>query len=164
MPAAKKTRRFWLLKTEPGTFSFDDLMRAPKKTTGWDGVRNYQARNLLRDEMQEGDGVFIYHSSTDVPAVVGVAVVARAGYPDPNAFDRKSPYHDPKSDPDKPKWFQIDVRGVEALPRPVSLAQLRETPALEGMNLLRKGNRLSVQPVTGAEWRKVRALGGLKGD
>lgn len=164
MSPAKRARRYWLLKTEPATFSFDDLMRAPRRTTGWDGVRNYQARNLMRDEMQEGDGVFIYHSSTDVPAVVGIAEVARSAYPDAKALDKKSPYYDAKSTTDNPIWFQVDVRGVEAMPAPVSLAEMRATPVLEGMSLLRKGNRLSVQPVTAAEWRKVRALGGLKGD
>jgi predicted RNA-binding protein with PUA-like domain len=154
-------KRYWLLKTEPSVFSFDDLARCKDRTTGWEGVRNYQARNLLRDELKAGDGVLFYHSSTDPPAVVGLATVAREAYPDPFQFDRKSPYHDPKSDPANPRWLTIDVRYDRPLARPVTLPELRETPSLAGMALLRKGNRLSVQPVTAEEWKTILRLGGI---
>lgn len=154
-------RKYWLMKTEPSVFSFDDLMRAPKRTTHWDGVRNFQARNFMRDEMKAGDGVFIYYSSTDEPGVAGVAEVAREAYPDPSAFDKKDPHYDPASKPDAPTWFVVDVRGVEKLPAYVTLAQMRTVKALEGMRLLQKGNRLSITPVTQKEWEAVRALGGL---
>ena len=153
-------RRYWLMKTEPGTFSFEDLMRAPGRTTHWDGVRNYQARNFMRDEMQVGDGVFIYHSSTDEPGVAGIAEVARAAYPDASAFDRRDPHYDPASRPEAPAWYVVDVRGVEKLPTYVTLARMRATPALAGMRLLQKGNRLSITPVTPKEWEAVCTLGG----
>jgi predicted RNA-binding protein with PUA-like domain len=152
-------RRYWLVKSEPESFSWDDLWRAPRRTTSWEGVRNYQARNMLRDQMKKGDGVLFYHSSTAVPAVMGIAEVAREGYPDPTAFDRQSEYHDPKSDPGSPSWFMVDLRAVEPFARPVELAELRRTPGLEKMTLLQKGSRLSVQPVSPAEWRIVTALG-----
>lgn len=154
-------KRYWLLKSEPKVFSFEDLAKCPDGTTGWEGIRNYQARNLLRDEVKRGDGILFYHSNAAPPAVVGTAVVAREAYPDPHQFDRKSRYHDPGSDPAAPRWVTIDVRLDRALPRPVGLPQLRETPALAGMALLRKGNRLSVQPVSAEEWRTILRLGGL---
>jgi predicted RNA-binding protein with PUA-like domain len=152
-------RRYWLVKSEPETFSWDDLWDAPRRTSGWDGVRNYQARNILRDEMKVGDGVLFYHSSTGSPAVVGLAEVARAGYPDRTAFDRDSDHYDAKSDPRSPTWYQVDIRAVEPLARPVELAELRRTPGLEKMMLLKKGSRLSVQPVSADEWRIITALG-----
>ncbi len=152
------------MKTEPSVFSFDDLMRAPKRTTHWDGVRNYQARNFMRDEMKAGDGVFIYYSSTDEPGIAGIAEVAREAYPDPSAFDKRDPHYDPASKPDAPTWYVVDVRGVEKLPAFVTLAQMRSVKALEGMRLLQKGNRLSITPVTRKEWEVVRALGGLGKD
>lgn len=156
-----RTPRYWLLKSEPDVFSFDDLRKSPKRTVGWEGVRNYQARNLLRDEVRKGDGVLFYHSSTAAPAAVGTAVVAREAYPDPFQFDRRSPYHDPKATPEAPRWVTIDVRYDRAFRNPVTLATLRATPELAGMALLRRGNRLSVQPVTADEWRVVLRLGGL---
>ncbi|HJU90455.1 MAG TPA: EVE domain-containing protein [Gemmatimonadaceae bacterium] len=152
-------RRYWLVKSEPEAFSWDDLWRAPKRTTSWEGVRNFQARNILRDEMKKGDGVLFYHSSTAVPAVMGLAEVVREGYPDPTAFDKKSDYYDPKSDPKSPSWFAVDLRAVEPLPRPVELPELRRTPGLEQMTLLKKGSRLSVQPVSAEEWRIITSLG-----
>jgi predicted RNA-binding protein with PUA-like domain len=152
--------RYWLFKTEPGTFSFDDLMKAPKRTTHWDGIRNYQARGFLRDDVKVGDPVFIYHSSIADPCVAGIAKVTRAGYPDHTAFDRKDPHYGPDSDPESPTWYMVDVQGVEALPKPVTLSQMKAEPALAGMNLLRKGNRLSIQEVRPAEWAKVCAMGG----
>jgi predicted RNA-binding protein with PUA-like domain len=155
-------RRHWLVKSEPDTFSFDDLLASPKRTTGWDGVRNYQARNHMRDGMKRGDLVFFYHSSTDPTAIVGVAEVAREAYPDPTALDPKHPHFDPKSTPDAPAWMMVDLRAVEPLTRPVTLAELKGTKGLERMVLLQKGSRLSVQPVSPEEWDIVYALG-MKG-
>jgi predicted RNA-binding protein with PUA-like domain len=152
-------KRYWLLKTEPTVFSFDDLLAAPGRTTGWDGVRNFQARNLLRDELHEGDGVLIYHSSVEPMAVVGQAEVAREGYPDPTQFMKGSDHHDPKATRGSPIWFQVDVRAVAALPHPVTLERIKATPELREMALLRRGNRLSVQPVTAAEFRCIVRLG-----
>jgi predicted RNA-binding protein with PUA-like domain len=150
--------RYWLTKTEPTTFSFDDLLRAPRKTTGWDGVRNYQARNFLR-EMRKGDPVLVYHSNADPKAVVGIAEVAREAYPDPSQFDRKDDHYDPDSSPDDPRWFQVDVRAVEKLPSPVTLEQMKAAKELRGMPLLQRGNRLSVLPVSEAEFRAIVRMG-----
>lgn len=149
---------YWLMKSEPASFSVDDLARAPRKTTAWDGVRNYQARNMLRDEMRKGDQVFFYHSSCDVPGVAGIAAVARAGYPDATAFDPKHHHYDPESDPDDPTWFVVDVRLVRKLKRVITLDELRATRGLAGMQLLKRGNRLSVMPVSAQEWQRVLAL------
>lgn len=150
-------RRYWLLKTEPSVFSFDDLLRAG--TTGWDGIRNYQARNFLRDQMKKGDGLLIYHSSAEPTAVVGTAEVMREGHPDPTQFDRKDDHYDPESRPEDPRWFQVEVRAVAKLPYAVTLERIKRTPGLAGMNLLRRGNRLSVQPVEEAEFRAIVKLG-----
>ena len=154
-------KNYWLMKTEPEVFSFDDLMRAPKRTTHWDGVRNYQARNFMRDGMKKGDGVFIYYSGTDEPGVAGIAEVVREAYPDPSAFDKRDPHYDPASKLEKPTWVVVDVRGIEKLPTFVPLAKLRTVKGLEGMRLLQRGNRLSVTPVTAREWEIVASLGGL---
>jgi predicted RNA-binding protein with PUA-like domain len=151
--------RHWLMKSEPDVFSIDDLAKARNQTTGWDGVRNYQARNLLRDEIAVGDGVLFYHSSVDPPAVVGLARVVKAGYPDPTQFDARSDYYDKDSRRDEPRWFSVDIAFDRKLARPVTLPELRAEPALADMVLLRRGSRLSVQPVTPAEWKKVLALG-----
>jgi predicted RNA-binding protein with PUA-like domain len=150
---------YWLMKSEPSVFSIDDLARAPKQTTSWDGVRNYQARNLLR-EAADGDGVIFYHSSADPPAAVGTATIARAAYPDATQFDPKADHYDPDSKKDEPRWFVVDVKFAEKFPRAVTLAELRSNTDLEGMVLLRKGSRLSVQPVTAAEWKSVCKMGG----
>lgn len=162
MPARKTapstSRRYWLVKSEPSTFSFDDLLKSPKRTTGWDGVRNYAARNFMRDQMQVGDGVLFYHSNAEPPHVAGIAEVASAPYPDPTQFDPKSDYHDPKATTDAPIWMQVDIRAVEKLKRPLALDDLRGVKGLEGMELLRKGSRLSVQPVTPREWEIVLRL------
>jgi predicted RNA-binding protein with PUA-like domain len=147
------------VKSEPGTFSFDDLLARPKKTTHWDGVRNFQARNTLRDLMKKGDLVFFYHSSADPTAVVGVAEVVREGYPDGSALDPKDSHYDPKSTPENPIWYMVDLRAVEAFKKPVTLAELRETKGLEKMVLLQRGSRLSVQPVTAKEWEIIHKLG-----
>jgi predicted RNA-binding protein with PUA-like domain len=147
------------VKSEPGSFSFDDLLASPGRTTSWDGVRNYQARNFMRDDMKRGDLVFFYHSNADPTAIVGVAEVVREAYPDPTAFDRKDSHYDPKSRADAPVWVTVDLRGGEPLRRPLALADLRGVPGLERMALLQKGSRLSVQPVTPEEWEIVHRLG-----
>jgi predicted RNA-binding protein with PUA-like domain len=162
MPASE--RRYWLLKSEPEVFSFDDLLAAKGRTTGWDGVRNYKARNLLRDEVRVGDGVLFYHSNAEPPGVAGVARVVRAGYPDPSQFDPRSPHVDAASPRESPRWFAVDVQAVRALPRFVPLPELKAAPGLEAMGVVRRGNRLSVQPVSPAEWSLVLRLGGLSGD
>ena len=153
----------WLFKTEPEVFSFEDLLAAPKQTTGWDGVRNYQARNLLRDEMKPGDRVFIYHSRVEPMSIVGEAEIVRAGYPDPTQFEKKHNHYDPDSLPSEPRWYQVDVRAVAKLGRPVTLGELKAAPELRGMALLRRGNRLSVQPVTAAEYQAILRLGHARG-
>ena len=157
------TRRYWLLKSEPHVFSFDDLLAAPGRTTMWDGVRNYQARNRMRDDMQVGDGVLYYHSSCPEPGVAGLAEVASAAYDDPTQFDAGAKGFDPKSPPENPRWQLVDVRAVQRLPVYVPLTTLREDPALAAMELLRRGNRLSVQAVSAAEWERVLALGEASG-
>ena len=149
---------YWLVKSEPEVFSFDDLVASPKSTTHWDGVRNYAARNHLR-AMRKGDLVFFYHSSAKPAAIVGVAEVVREAYPDASAFDASDSHHDPKSKENEPTWFAVDLRAVEALPRPVSLDEAKKTKGLENMALIRLG-RLSVQPVTKAEYDIVRRLAG----
>jgi predicted RNA-binding protein with PUA-like domain len=152
--------RYWLMKTEPDTFSVDDLAAAPRATTSWDGVRNYQARNMLRDEMKKQDQVFLYHSSTATPGIVAVMEVVKEGYPDKTAFDPKDHHYDPDSDPAKPRWFLVDVRLKQRLARIITLEELRKhaTKELKGMVLLRPGNRLSVTPVEPAHWKFVLSL------
>jgi len=154
-------RRYWLMKSEPSCFSFADLCALPQQTSSWDGVRNYQARNLLRDEVQAGDGVLFYHSNTREPAIVGLAKVVRAGYPDHTAQDARSEHFDPKACADKPIWYMVDVQAVAALPDPLTRADLARHPLLSGMAVLKKGSRLSVQPVTANEYATVLQLAGL---
>ena len=146
---------YWLFKSEPDCFSFADLMARPERTTDWDGVRNFQARNFLRDNIKMGDGVLFYHSSTDPPALAGVAEVVREGHADPTAFDPKADHHDPKSVSSAPTWFQVSIRGIRAFNPPITLSQLRTIPELAGMELLRKGSRLSIQPVRPEEWTVI---------
>ena len=148
--------RYWLMKTEPGTYSIADLER--DGITGWEGVRNYQARNFMRDIMQPGDGVLFYHSNADPPGVAGLARIARAGYPDPTALDPDSKYFDLKASEADPRWYRVDVEFVANFPEVIPLATLRETPGLEKMLVINK-SRLSVQPVTPEEWAIVRDLG-----
>ena len=149
---------YWLMKSEPEEFSIDDLRSRPKKTEPWDGVRNYQARNFMRDQMKKGDLVLFYHSNCEVPGVVGIAKVVREGYPDPTAFDPEDKHYDPKSDPENPRWFLVDVQYVRRTKRTIPLAELKANPALEGMALVRKGNRLSVMPVEPGHWEAVLAM------
>jgi predicted RNA-binding protein with PUA-like domain len=156
-PREPGEKRYWLVKSEPETFSFDDLMKAPQKATHWDGVRNHVARNFLRDGMQLGDRVFFYHSSTDPQAIVGICEVAREAYPDQTALDPKHAAYDPKSDAGDPTWFMVDLRAVEKLPRPVTLAEIKKRPELAKMAMLRIG-RLSVSPVTQKEWDVICAM------
>jgi predicted RNA-binding protein with PUA-like domain len=129
----------------------------PDQTTGWDGVRNFQARNTLRDGVKLGDGVLFYHSSADPPSIAGIAEVVREGHPDPTAFDHKAMHYDPKSDPESPTWFQVSIRAVRPIDPPIGLPELRTLPALGDMVLLRKGSRLSIQPVTASEWQAILA-------
>jgi predicted RNA-binding protein with PUA-like domain len=151
-------RRYWLVKSEPETFSFDDLLGATNRTTHWDGVRNYAARNHLR-EMKKGDQVLFYHSSSKPAAIVGTAEVVREAYPDHTAFDPKDPHFDPKSKPESPAWFMVDLKALKPLAQPVTLEQVKKTKSLQKMALVRLG-RLSVQPVTEEEWETVMKLGG----
>jgi predicted RNA-binding protein with PUA-like domain len=157
-----KTAKFWLVKTEPESYSIQDLAKAKDQTTFWSGVRNYQARNMLRDEMQPGDRVLYYHSGGDEPAVVGTATVVRGGYPDHTAWDKKDSHFDPKSTLEKPLWFMVDLKLDQIFARPLTLASLRDVPALAKMELLRKGSRLSVQPVRPAEFAAILKLAGAK--
>jgi len=149
--------RYWLMKSEPDEFGIDDLAQAPDKTTPWFGVRNYQARNFMRDRMQPGDRVLFYHSSCDVPGIAGIAEVSRPAYPDATQFDRKSKYFDPKATRDKPRWFNVDVRLVKKT-RLVPLSEMRGHPRLAKMQLLQRGNRLSITPVDPAEWEFIMGI------
>jgi predicted RNA-binding protein with PUA-like domain len=149
--------KLWLMKSEPTECSIDDLARAPHQTLPWTGVRNYQARNFMRDEMQAGDGVLFYHSSCAEPGIAGLAEVAGRAEPDATQFDPASPYHDPNSPVDKPRWLQIDVRLVKKT-RLLALREMRQRPALATMRVLQSVNRLSITPVTPDEWRAVLAL------
>lgn len=153
----EENMRYWLVKTEPETFSIHDLAAAPGQTTCWDGVRNYQARNFLRDDMKCGDRVLIYHSNADPPCLVGVARVVRESYPDASAWDPRSPYHDAASTPEAPRWFMVDLQLEEILPRALPLSELRGLRALARMELLRRGSRLSVQPVRASEFTAILA-------
>lgn len=151
---------YWLLKTEPATFGIDHLAKLPRRTSPWDGVRNYQARNFLRDGVQRGDAAFLYHSSCDVPGIAGIVTVVRAGYPDPSAFDRKNKHFDADSDPAAPRWFAVDVQLKHRFRRIITLEELRAhaDEKLRELTLLRRGNRLSVMPVDDAHWKFILAL------
>jgi len=138
---------YWLFKSEPDVFGVDDLAAQPDQTDHWDGVRNYQARNFMRDRMQVGDQGFFYHSNTKEPGIVGIVEIVREGYPDHTAFDPDDPHHDPKSDPANPRWYMVDVKLVRKLARTITLTELKQHPELSDLPLVRKGNRLSVMPV-----------------
>ncbi len=146
--------RYWLMKSEPDEFSIDDLARAKNQSTPWFGVRNYQARNFMRDQMKVGDRAFFYHSSCPEPGIAGIVEISAPAYPDATQFDRKSPYFDAKSAKDAPRWVNVDVKFIEKT-RLVSLAELRSDPALARMRVLQRGNRLSITPVDPAEWAHV---------
>lgn len=150
--------RHWLMKSEPDTFGIDDLMRRPRQTEHWDGVRNYQARNMIRDEMKKGDQAFFYHSSCDEPAIAGIVDIVCDAYPDFTALNPESPYFDPKSTSDSPRWYMVDVRFRRKLRRPLTLAELKQQPALADLPLLRRGNRLSILPISAEEWKFILSL------
>lgn len=150
-------KRYWLFKTEPESYSITDLER--DKSTFWDGVRNYQARNFLRDDIKTGDGVLFYHSNANPPSIVGIAAVVRDGYPDHTQFEQGHRKFDPKAAPENPRWFMVDIAFDSVLSTPLALDQLRDIPALAEMELLRKGSRLSIQPVTKKEWDAILRIG-----
>jgi predicted RNA-binding protein with PUA-like domain len=150
--------QYWLMKSEPEVFGIDHLASAPNKTDHWDGVRNYQARNMMRDDMNRGDKVFFYHSNCKTPGIVGIARVVREGYPDFTAFDPKEKYYDAKSSPDNPRWYMVDIKFERKLKRTITLEELRQHAALADMPLLRKGNRLSIMPVTESQWNFILGL------
>lgn len=152
-------KRYWLFKSEPDVFSFADLEAAPEQTTCWEGVRNYQARNLLRDDMKVGDGVLYYHSNAKPQQIMGTATIVKAGYPDHYQFEPTHKYFDAKATADNPRWYMVDVRADKAFKRVLSLPELKEMPELEGMVLVKKGSRLSVQPVSPAHWQFLTKLG-----
>ena len=155
-------RRYWLMKSEPGCFSFQDLLDSPGQTTSWDGVRNYQARNLLRDQIKMGDGVLFYHSNIKDPAIVGTAVVVKEGYPDHTARDPRNDHFDPRSSEENPIWFMVDVKAASPLEHVITRTFMKEHPRLCGLDVLKKGNRLSVQEVSLEHWQEILTLAGLK--
>ena len=148
---------YWLMKSEPSVYAFEDLKQEPQKTAHWDGVRNYQARNFMK-AMKRGDLAFFYHSSCDVPGIAGIVRIATEAYPDHTAFDKKSTYYDAKSDPSNPRWWMVDVRHKRRLKRTISLAELRQAKGLDTFRLLQRGNRLSVMPVDHEHWNRILAL------
>ena len=150
--------KYWLMKSEPDVFSIDDLKNRKDQTEHWDGVRNYQARNMMRDEMKTGDQVFFYHSNCKEPGIVGIARIVREGYPDYTAQDPDSKYHDPKSTSDNPRWYMVDVQFVKKFATTLSLELLKQESALAEMSLVRKGNRLSVMPVSASQWKHILSL------
>jgi predicted RNA-binding protein with PUA-like domain len=166
--ARKKSKqaahRYWLFKSEPSSYSIDDLRREPNQTTFWDGIRNYQARNLLRDDVHVGDRVFFYHSSADPLAIVGTMEVVRASYPDDTAFDPKHPHFDEKSRREEPTWYMVNVKLLHKFPAPVTRDMLTREKALGKMMLLQRGSRLSIQPVTEEQWHVIHRLAGVKTD
>ena len=152
-----KETKYWLMKSEPSSFSIDDLRAAPRQTTYWDGVRNYQARNFMRD-MAIGDHVLFYHSNANPPGIVGIAKVVKTAYPDPTQFDKKDSHYDPDSERSRPRWDMVDIKLVRKLSHPLTLDHLKKEHKLKGMVLLQKGSRLSVQPVTPQEWAHILSL------
>ena len=153
-------KRYWLFKSEPTAYSFDDLMNDPDGWAEWDGVRNYQARNMMRDDMKVGDSILFYHSNAKPMAVVGIASVVREGYDDFHALDPDDKHYDPKATPEKPIWSMVDIKGERPLARPVTLAEIKENPKLKDMLFIRKGMRLSIQPITKEEFIEVVSQGG----
>lgn len=160
MMVKKRKRQYWLFKSEPRAYSIDDLVK--DKKTFWDGVRNYQVRNMLRDEIQVGDRVFFYHSNAKPMAIVGTAEVIKPGYPDHTAFDPKEKHFDKKSDPDNPTWFMVDISLIQKLDKPVTREDLKSDEFTSGMAVMQKGSRLSITPVTAEQWKAVHRLAGAK--
>jgi len=158
----KKEPRLWLVKSEPDAFSWQDLLDSPGKRTHWDGIRNYQVRNFIRDDMKKGDRILFYHSNAKPPGVVGIAELVREAYPDHTAFEPGTKYFDPKSNPESPTWLMFDLKARRALKRFVSLEELKANPRLEDMLVVQRGQRLSIQPVTPAEWKEVLRMGETK--
>ena len=148
-------KKYWLVKSEPETFSIQDLKKSKNQTTCWDGVRNYQARNFIRDEMKKGDGVFFYYSNSESMGIYGICEIVKEGYPDHTQYDPDSHHYFPSAKPDNPVWYMVDIKLVEIFKHPVMLDNIKKNPRLRDMKLLQKGNRLSVMPVTGAEWGEV---------
>lgn len=157
--AKKAGKRYWLMKSEPDVFSIDDLAKSEKKTTFWDGVRNYQARNTMRDDMKVGDLVLYYHSNAKPPGIAGIAKVVKEGYPDHTAFDPNDKHYDPKSKKSEPTWYMVDIQLVKKFKNEISLPELKANPKLDGMVLLQRGSRLSVQPVSEEHFRVIEKLG-----
>ena len=153
-----KTMKYWLMKSEPSEFSIDDLNKRPKRTEPWDGVRNYQARNMMRDKMKKGDLAFFYHSNCDEPGIVGIMKIVKEGYPDQTAFDPDDKHYDPKSDPDNPRWFHVDIRFKHKFNNTITLQRLRDQKPLKNMTLLQRGNRLSIMPLSKKEWDYILGL------
>ena len=153
-------KRYWLFKSEPNAYSFTDLMSEPDGWAEWDGVRNYQARNYMRDDMKVGDGILFYHSAVKPMAVVGVASIVKEGYDDFHGLDPNDDHYDPKATPENPIWSMVDIHGERALAQPITLDEIRANPKLKDMLLIRKGMRLSIQPVTKEEFDEVCAMGG----
>ena len=149
---------YWLMKSEPDVFGIEDLVKRPDKTEPWDGVRNYQARNMMRDDMKKGDLAFLYHSNCKEPGIAGIMKIVREGYPDHTAFDAKEKYFDPKSDPDNPRWYMVDVRHVRTLKRIITLTELKTHDELSELPLVRRGNRLSVMPISKTHWDFILSL------
>jgi len=152
-------KKYWLVKSEPDVFSLDDLVKSKNKTTHWDGVRNYQARNFMRDQMKKGDGVLFYYSNADPNAVAGYCEVVKEGYPDHTQFDSKNPHFDPKADPANPPWIMVDIEFVKKFKNPVTLEEIKANPKLIKMRLVQRGNRLSVMPVEKNEWDEILKMG-----
>jgi predicted RNA-binding protein with PUA-like domain len=149
---------YWLMKSEPDTFGIEHLRQRPKQTEPWDGVRNYQARNMMRDQMSVGDKAFFYHSNCAEPGIVGIMYIVKSGYPDVTALDPESPYYDPKASTDNPRWYRVDVKFEKAFSQIISLHELKQHPELEGMAVLARGSRLSITPVSNAQWDYILSL------
>jgi predicted RNA-binding protein with PUA-like domain len=153
------SKKYWLFKSDPDEFSWEDLKKSKNKITFWDGIRNYQARNFIRDEMKKGDGVLFYHSSSDPLAVMGICEIVKEGYPDHTQFDSHNDHFDPKAKKDNPSWFMVDIKLVKELKTPVTLDQIKANPKLKNMKLVQRGQRLSVMPVTESEWNEILKMG-----
>lgn len=153
------SKKYWLFKSDPDEFSWQDLMKSKNQSTFWDGVRNYQARNFLRDEIKKGDGVLFYHSSSNLLAVVGYCEVVKEGYPDHTQFDSKNDHFDPKAKKDNPTWFMVDIKFVKEFEQPVTLDSIKANPKLKAMKLIQRGQRLSIQPITKDEWDEILKMG-----